>query len=67
MCDDNWQEQDTAKTSELFGALRELFKGRCEATMSIIEFPQSIERHGLLKTKSGGMIYIKNQVEELPR
>ncbi len=53
------KEKDKLKMMELFDSFRNLCKGRCEDTMTIRAFSQSVERHGLCKTKSGGVMYIK--------
>ncbi len=51
---DNERNQDT--TSELL----EVFKGHCDAIMPVSEFSQSVERHGLIKSAIGGVMYIRN-------
>ena len=53
------KEQDKLKTRELFDVFRNLFKGRCEDMMTIREFSQSFKRHGIFKTKSGGVMYAR--------
>ncbi len=53
------KEQDNLKTRELFDVFRNLFEGRCEDMMTITEFSQSCERHGIFKTKSGGVMYAR--------
>ena len=54
------EEQDKLKTSEMWRVFKDVFKTRCEDTMSIREFAKTLDRHKLQKTKTGGLMYIRH-------